>query len=99
MRPALLNPLFQPLTSLPGVGPRLAPRLARLVGPQGETAREAVVLDLLFHLPSYLIDRTQEATVATAPEGGIVTLRVHVDKHRPTPPGTRARSRALPGVP
>lgn len=95
MRPALLNPLFQPLTSLPGVGPRLAPRLARLVGPQGETAREAVVLDLLFHLPSYLIDRTQEATVATAPEGGIVTLRVHVDKHRPTPPGTRAPYRIL----
>ncbi len=90
MRPDLLNPLFQPLTTLPGVGPRTAPKLAKLVGPSGETARDAVVLDLLFHIPSGLIDRSHEALITTAPEGSIVTLRVRVDRHRPTPANSRA---------
>jgi ATP-dependent DNA helicase RecG len=90
MRPDLLNPLFQPLTSLPGVGPRTAPKLEKLVGPAGETARGAVVLDLLFHIPTGLIDRSHEALVEFAPEGAIVTLRVRVDRHRPTPPQSRA---------
>ncbi len=90
MRPDLLNPLFQPLTSLPGVGPRTAPKLEKLVGPGGETARDAVVLDLLFHIPTGLIDRSHEAPIESAPEGAIVTLRVHVDRHRPTPPQSRA---------
>lgn len=43
---SLLAPLFADITSLPGVGPSLARRLARLL------ARERPrVLDLLFHLP------------------------------------------------
>jgi ATP-dependent DNA helicase RecG len=95
MRPALLNPLFQPLTALPGVGPKIAPKLARLVGPDGETARDAVVLDLLMHVPDRIIDRTVEASIAGAPEDGIVTLRVTVDKHRPVPAGSRAPYRIL----
>jgi len=90
MRPDLLNPLFQPLTSLPGVGPRTAPKLEKLVGPGGEAARGAVVLDLLFHIPTGLIDRSLETVIDLAPEGTIVTLRVHVDRHRPTPPQSRA---------
>lgn len=95
MRPALLNPLFQPLGSLPGVGPKLAPKLARLVGPGGETAREAVVADLLFHVPTHCIDRSREALIARAPDGAIVTLRVRVDRHRPVPPGSRAPYRVM----
>ncbi len=90
MRPEILNPLFQPLETLPGVGPRLQPRLARLVGPPGETARPAVVADLLMHLPTHLIDRSREALIARAPEGAIVTLRVRVDRHRPAPASSRA---------
>ncbi|WP_075216700.1 ATP-dependent DNA helicase RecG [Mongoliimonas terrestris] len=86
MRPHLLNPLFAPLSALPGVGPKLAPKLARLVGPTGETAREAVIADLLLHLPREVVDRSREALVATAPEGAIVTLRVRVDRHKPSPP-------------
>jgi ATP-dependent DNA helicase RecG len=90
MRPEILNPLFRPLESLPGIGPRLLPRLARLVGPTGETARPAVVADLLFHLPTHLIDRSREVPIARAPEGAIVTVRARVDRHRPTPQGSRA---------
>ncbi|WP_237151680.1 ATP-dependent DNA helicase RecG [Oryzibacter oryziterrae] len=95
MRPDILNPLFQSLTALPGLGPKLAPKVARLIGPAGETAREAAVLDVLFHIPSYLIDRSREAMIATAPEGAIVTLRVRVDRHKATPPGTRAPYRVF----
>ena len=52
MRPLVLNPLFASLTSLPGVGPKLEKLYARLLD------REAPrVVDLLFHLPSGVIDR------------------------------------------
>lgn len=50
MRPEILFPLFAEIDSLPGIGPRLKPLLARLIG--GEH-----VVDLLWHLPSGLIDR------------------------------------------
>jgi ATP-dependent DNA helicase RecG len=89
MRPEILNPLFRPLSAVPGVGPKLLPKLARLVGPGGEFVREAVVADLLFHLPTHGIDRTREALIVRAPEGAIVTLRVRVDRHRPAPAGGR----------
>ena len=46
MRPQVLFPLFAPVTSLPGIGPRLAPLYQRLVGEK--------VLDLLWHLPTLL---------------------------------------------
>ena len=48
LRPSLLDPLFAPAASLPGVGPKIAPLLDRLLGEPGGQAR---VVDLLFHLP------------------------------------------------
>ena len=48
MRPALLNPLFAPVTSLPGVGPKQDKLLRYLLG-RDETPR---LVDLLLHLPS-----------------------------------------------
>ena len=78
MRPEILFPLFKPLTALPGVGPRLAPLLGRLVG--GEK-----VVDLLWHLPTGLIDRRFAPKVADAPEGAVVTLTVTVDSHQAPP--------------
>src|SRR6185369_6155557 len=53
MRPALLNPLFAPVTSLPGVGPKQDKLLRYLLG-RDETPR---LVDLLLHLPSQVIDR------------------------------------------
>ncbi|MBB5754059.1 ATP-dependent DNA helicase RecG [Prosthecomicrobium pneumaticum] len=87
MRPELLNPLFRPVTSLAGVGPKIGEAFARLVGREaGEPPR---VLDLLFHLPYGLVDRRNRPGIALSPEGAIVTLEVRVDRHQPAPAGNR----------
>jgi ATP-dependent DNA helicase RecG len=88
LRPPRLDPLFAPATSLPGVGPKIAPLLDRLLGEAGRPAR---VIDLLFHLPHGGISRDLKGSIAEAPIGEPVTLAVTVAAHRPGPPG---RSRA-----
>jgi ATP-dependent DNA helicase RecG len=75
MRPEILYPLFAPLRSLPGAGPRIAQLLERLVGPR--------VVHLLWHLPSGLIDRRYAPKVAGARAGVVATLTVRVDVHQP----------------
>jgi ATP-dependent DNA helicase RecG len=86
MRPLVLNPLFAALTSLPGVGPKLELLYARLLD------REAPrVVDLLFHLPSDVIDRRARPKLNEVQAGQIVTVAVTVDEHRPVP---RNRPRA-----
>ncbi len=87
MRPALLNPLFAPVTSLAGVGPKQDKLLRYLLG-RDETPR---LLDLLLHLPSTVIDRRARPRIRDAVPGTMVTLEVTVDRHRPAPGG---RSRA-----
>src|SRR5256885_14887569 len=85
MRPDILNPLCAPVTALPGFGPKLGEALRRLlVGGDGPEAR---VVDLLFHLPAAVIDRSQQPGVAEAAQGAIVTLKVHVDRHGKSPRG------------
>jgi ATP-dependent DNA helicase RecG len=88
MRPDILNPLFRPVTSLPGIGTKLGQALARLVG-RGELAEPPRVADLLFHLPVALIDRSRQPEIAYAAEGAIVTLKVRVDRHQKPPRGNR----------
>ncbi len=75
MRPAILFPLFAPITSLPGLGPKLGKLAERLAGPH--------VVDLLWHKPSGVIDRLAVGSIAEAPEGRVVTLTVRVDGHAP----------------
>jgi ATP-dependent DNA helicase RecG len=75
VRPVVLFPLFRPVTSLPGLGPRLGKLAEKLAGPH--------VADLLWHLPSGLIDRRFAPKIAEAPEGRVVTLTVRVDSHVP----------------
>jgi len=87
LRPSLLDPLFAPVSTLPGVGPRIAPLLDRLLS---EPGRQARVLDLLLHLPHGGISRDLKGSIADAPVGEPVTLAVTVAAHRPSPPG-RAR--------
>ncbi len=83
MRPARLDPLFAPLTTLKGVGAKLESLYARLLGTEGPPR----VIDLLFHLPSGLIDRRARPTLAEAEPGAIVTVEVLIETHRPAPPG------------
>jgi len=75
LRPAVLYPLFAPVTSLPGLGPRLGKLAERLAGPH--------VVDLLWHKPSGIIDRMAVGSIADALEGRTVTLTVRVDGHAP----------------
>ncbi len=86
MRPVELTPLFASLQSLTGIGPRLMILLKKCLGlPPGVT--EPRVLDLLWHLPSGVIDRRAEPTVSEAVPGSIATLKVRVLKHKPGPRG------------
>src|SRR3954468_22268265 len=82
MRPSLLNPLFAPVTSLPGVGPKQDKLLQYLLS-RNETPR---LVDLLLHLPSQVIDRRARPKIRDAVQGTMVTLEVTVDRHRPPPP-------------
>src|ERR1700746_3074641 len=86
MRPLLLNPLFAPVTSLPGVGPKQDKLLRYLLG-RDETPR---LVDLLLHLPSQVIDRRAGPKICDAVRGAVVTLEVAVDRHRPPPRNKRA---------
>src|ERR1700738_1019139 len=82
MRPALLNPLFAPVTSLPGVGPK-QDKLLRYLLSRDETPR---LVDLLLHLPASVIDRRARPKIRDAAVGTMVTLEGTVDRHRPPPP-------------
>lgn len=93
MRPSLLDPLFAPVSSLPGVGSRLAMRLAGLLGTDPD--REPHVVDLLMHMPSGVIDRRLRPGIARSPEGAIVTLEVRVDRHQAPPRASRAPYRVF----
>jgi ATP-dependent DNA helicase RecG len=81
MRPALLNPLFAPVTSLAGVGPKQDKLFRYLLG-RDETPR---LVDLLLHQPASVIDRRARPKIRDVVPGTVVTLEVTVDRHRPTP--------------
>src|SRR6185312_9420739 len=89
MRPSLLDPLFVPITSLAGVGPKIANLIAKVV-PADISDRPARAGDLIFTLPNSVIDRRNRPGIALAPGGAIVTLDVTVDRHQPAPPGNRS---------
>jgi ATP-dependent DNA helicase RecG len=73
LRPDILFPLFAPVTTLKGLGPKLGKLTEKLVGPH--------VADLLWHLPTGIIDRRFAPHVAEAPDGFIATLTVRVEYH------------------
>src|SRR6202035_4698156 len=81
MRPTLLNPLFAPITTLAGVGPKQDKLFRYLLG-RDDTPR---IVDLLLHLPASVIDRRARPKIRDAVPGTVATLEVTVDRHRPTP--------------
>tara|TARA_R110001583_G_scaffold178786_2_gene334879 strand:+ start:102899 stop:104986 length:2088 start_codon:yes stop_codon:yes gene_type:complete len=78
MRPEILFPLFAEIDSLPGIGPRLKPLVERLIG-------GAHLVDLLWHLPTGLIDRRFSPPLSETIDGSIVTMDVFVERHEPSP--------------
>lgn len=89
MRPAILNPLFSPIRTLKGVGPKTGKLFDRLLAHGGQ--EEARALDLLFHPPHSVIDRRNRPKIADAEPGTIVTLEIKVAEHRP-PPGRYSKA-------
>jgi ATP-dependent DNA helicase RecG len=82
MRPESLNRLFAPITALPGIAEKMAKLYARLVR-RDEGAR---VIDLLFHMPSGVVDRRQQPKLADVTPDSMVAVDVRIDSHRPAPP-------------
>jgi ATP-dependent DNA helicase RecG len=76
LRPEILNPLFTEITALKGVGQRLAGMVEKAAGP--------LVLDLVWHLPTGIIDRRASPSLAEAIPGQIATLTVTVEQHLPS---------------
>lgn len=75
-RPASLFPLFADLTSLSGVGPRIAALIAKACG--GERVK-----DLVFTPPVSVVDRTHRVSIADAVNDRIVTIEAEVEAHLP----------------
>ena len=75
MRPAILDSLFAPVTSLAGIGPQLGRLFERLAGP--------LVIDVLWHLPSGIVDRRAAPPIRDLETDQIVTLQVRVEAHEP----------------
>ena len=75
------DPLFASAASLPGIGPKNAQLLDRLLGGADHPAR---VLDVLLHLPYDGIDRRDRPTIAQAQVGAVSTIKVRVVEHRPS---------------
>lgn len=75
MRPEVLFPLFAPVNTLKGVGPRVAALLEKL-----EVTR---ILDLLWLLPHSHIDRSLRPNVEDAVPGETVTLTLNILEHQP----------------
>jgi ATP-dependent DNA helicase RecG len=89
VRPSILDPLFAPITSLEGVGPKVAGMIEKIV-PADLGDRHARAGDLLFVLPHSVIDRRNRPGIAGSAEGQIVTLELRVDRHQPPPRGNKS---------
>lgn len=74
MRPQSLFPLYAPVASLKGVGPRIAPLVVRAAGP--------IVRDLAYLTPTELIER-RATKVAGAANDEMVLLEVVIEGHLP----------------
>ncbi len=86
MRPEILFPLFAPVSTLKGVGPRVAPLLERVAGP--------IVRDVAFLKPHTIVRRTP-AVLSAARDGEIMTFELTIEEHqRPRASGQPWRIRA-----
>jgi len=88
MRPEILNPLFAPIGKLQGIGPKLEKLFTVLLKGAGQTTG-ACVVDLLWHLPSGLIDRRFQPKISQVIAGELATLKVTIGEHIPPPKGQR----------
>ena len=74
MRPNILYPLFASIESLKGVGAKYSKLINKLCGEK--------IIDILFHLPINIVDRTYNEPLINAKDGkiwtGVVTITEHI---------------------
>jgi len=75
MRPSILFSLFTSITSLRGIGPRLGPLYKKLCGEH--------IVDLLWHLPVGVIDRSYAPELKYADRDRVATLILTIVEHNP----------------
>lgn len=90
MRPPVLIPLFAGLGKLSGIGPKFLGLFGKLFGRD-----DPRLLDALFHLPHSAIDRRERPKLRDVVPDTIVTVEIHIDKHKAAPPRGRAPHRVL----
>jgi ATP-dependent DNA helicase RecG len=73
--PLSITPLLTRVQNLPGIGASLSKYLSIVAGER--------VIDLLWHVPEKLLDRTNESTLSTVKDGEITTLRLSIGAHNP----------------
>jgi len=73
MRPEILYPVFMGLNTIKGIGERSLKLLSNLAGDK--------IIDLLWHLPSNLVDRRASPPLREAVSGRIYTFKVRVIEH------------------
>ena len=81
MRPEILYPLFAETSTLTGVGARIAASLEKVAGPR--------IIDLLWHLPVDIIDRSSTPALQDIRFDQIATIEVIVGKHDKAPSRSR----------
>lgn len=89
MRPVFLNPLFASVSTIDGVGPKVAILFSKALGKKND--EPARLIDLLLHLPINVFDRRLAPCLAFAKNGEIGTFQVRIVHHNVPP---RHKSRA-----
>ena len=84
MRPSVLNPLFASASGIKGIGQKLDKILGKFL--RGDVLASPRIVDLLFHLPTGIVDRRFRPRIVDLPQNGIVTIEVRVGRHKPPPP-------------
>lgn len=86
MRPEILNPIFAEVSTLDGVGPKLAKPLDKL--------GLGKVKDVAYHLPERFVERRAVADLDAASEGEQIVIALTATEHR-APRGGRGPYRVL----
>jgi len=81
VRPSILFPLFAPLQSLPGIGPKQAKLFQKIIGDK--------IAHLFWHKPLAIVDRRFSPKIRDVEAEKVATVTVCIDQH--IPPETSRR--------
>ena len=75
MRPKILYPLFDTIDAIKGVGVKYGKLIKNLCGEK--------IIDILFHLPTNIVDRSYTVPLSQAQDGKIWTGIITITEHQP----------------